>query len=74
LNADRNIGFSATVSARALKVDGTSLAVSFHHDGMSPQRIGTSAGPSVVGSTTSMVVVGAMLYRGSTLRAAPTRP
>ena len=27
LNADRNMGFSATVSARALNVDGTSLAV-----------------------------------------------
>jgi hypothetical protein len=52
---------------RALKVDSASLAVFFHHDGISPQRIGTSAGPSAVGCTTSMVDVGAMLYRGSTL-------
>jgi hypothetical protein len=74
LNADRNIGFSAMLSARALKVEGTSLPVFFHHDGISPHRIGTRAGPSTVGSTTSMVVVGAMLYCGSTLRAAPTRP
>ena len=33
LNAARNIGFVATVSARALKVDDASLAVFFHHDG-----------------------------------------
>jgi hypothetical protein len=54
-NADRNIGFTATLSARALNVEETSLAVFFHQDGMSPQRIGTSAGPSVDGITTSMV-------------------
>src|ERR1019366_8743943 len=34
LKAARSIGLLATVSARALKVDGTSLAVFFHHDGM----------------------------------------
>jgi hypothetical protein len=71
LNAERNIGFSATVSVRALKVEGISLVVLFNHDGMSHQRIGESEGPSVVGMTTPMVVGGAMLYRGSTLRAAP---
>ena len=71
-NADRNKGLSATVSARALKVDGRSLEIFFHHDGISSQRIGGSAGPPAVGSTMSMVDVGAMLYRGSTLRAAPT--
>ena len=61
LKAERNIGFSATVSARALKVEGTSLAVFFHHPGMRPQRIGTSSGPAAANLTTSIVVVGAML-------------
>jgi hypothetical protein len=68
LNADRNIGFSATLSTRALKVEGTSLAVFFHHDGIGPQRLGASAGPSMVSNTTSMVVLCAMLYRGSQAR------
>jgi hypothetical protein len=36
----------------------------FHHDGISPQRIGTSAGPSTVGGTTSMGDVGAMCITG----------
>jgi hypothetical protein len=40
LNADRNIGFSATLSPRALKVE-ASLAVFFHYDGIRPQRIDT---------------------------------
>lgn len=46
LNAERNIGFSASVSARALKVDGSSLSGFFHHDGMRPQRIETSSRPA----------------------------
>jgi hypothetical protein len=61
LKAERNIGFSATVSARALKVEGTSLAVFFHQLGMRPQRIGTSSAPVAANLTTSIVVVGAML-------------
>jgi len=36
-------GFCPMVSARALNVDGTSLAF-FHQPGMRPQRIGTSSG------------------------------
>jgi hypothetical protein len=55
----RLFGDGLGAGARALKVEGTSLAVFFHHDGMSPQRIGTRAGPSTVGSTASMVMVGA---------------
>jgi hypothetical protein len=35
LNASRNIGFSATVSARALNVAGTSLMVFFQKNGTS---------------------------------------
>jgi hypothetical protein len=69
LKAERNIGFCATVSARALNVDGTSLAVFFHHPGIRPQRIGTSSGPVSANLTTSICVVGATLYRGRKLRA-----
>jgi len=39
LNGDRNIGLVSAFSARALKVDGSSLRVFFHHDGHNPQRI-----------------------------------
>jgi hypothetical protein len=39
LNASRNIGLSANVSARALKVAGTSFAVFFQHEGMSPHAL-----------------------------------
>jgi hypothetical protein len=43
LNASRNIGLVATVSARALKVASfISLSGLLHHPGMRPQRIGTS--------------------------------
>jgi hypothetical protein len=70
LNADRNIGFSATVSARALNVDGSSLSGFFPHDGTRPQLIGTSSRqPSV--RRTSIVVAGAMLYRECRIRAGP---
>jgi hypothetical protein len=62
---ERNIGFCATVSARALNVDGTSLAVFFHQPGMRPQRIGTSSGPVSANLKTSIVVVGAILWRVS---------
>ena len=34
LNAERNIGFSATVSARALNVDGSSFSGFFHQTGI----------------------------------------
>ena len=36
LNAARNIGFSVTVSARALNVDGSSLSDFFHQEGRGP--------------------------------------
>ena len=65
LNAVRNIGFVATVSARALKVDGASLAVFFHHDGIRPQRIVGRSRPVSRGTTTLIIVVGATLQRGS---------
>ena len=43
LNADRNIGFFATVSARALNVASfISLSGFDHHDGIRPQRIRSS--------------------------------
>jgi len=61
LNAARNIDLLVTVSARALRVDGTSLAVFFHHDGISPQRIDSRSRPASCGTTTSIMVVGAML-------------
>ncbi len=38
LKAERNIGFCATVSARALNVEGTSFAVIFHQPGMEGVR------------------------------------
>src|SRR5450759_3559896 len=51
----------ATVSARALEVDGTSLAVFFHHDGIRPQRIDRRSRPASCGTSTSIIVVGAIL-------------
>jgi hypothetical protein len=36
LYAARKVGFSATVSARALNVDGSSLSDFFHQDGTRP--------------------------------------
>ena len=62
LNASRNIGLSATDSARALKVAGISLIVFFHQPGTRPQRIGTSSRcPSLSSRITSTMSVGAML-------------
>ena len=61
LKAERNTGFCATVSARALNVEGTSLAVFFHQPGIRPQRIGTRSGPVSANLTTSIAVVGAIL-------------
>jgi hypothetical protein len=61
LKADLNIGFSATVSARALKVDGNSLSDFFHQDGTRPHLIGTSWSPSPDDRSTSICVVGAIL-------------
>jgi hypothetical protein len=55
LNADLNIGLSATVSARASKVAGSSLAFFFHHDGIRPRRIGTS---SFLPSRVTTVLIG----------------
>ena len=60
LNASRNIGFSATVSARALKLAGASFAFFFHHDGTSPHRIDITRLPSR-SITVSIVSVGQML-------------
>jgi hypothetical protein len=40
LKASRNIGLSATLSARALKLAGNSFRGFFHHHGTSPQRHG----------------------------------
>ena len=59
--ASRNMGFTATVSARALKVAGTSFRGFFHQDGTSPQRMGTTSRPCPRSATASTVVVGAML-------------
>ncbi len=61
LKAERNIGFSATLSARALNVDGSSFSGFFHHDGTSPQRIGRISRPTSPERMTSIVVVGAIL-------------
>lgn len=73
LKAVLNIGFSATVSARALKVAGNSLSGFFHHEGTSPQRMGTSRRPPSSRRRTSIVVVGAMLYRGRKFLGGPRR-
>ena len=43
LNKSRNIGFSATVSARALNVAGSSFRLFFQKNGKRPQRIETSS-------------------------------
>jgi hypothetical protein len=59
LNASRNMGFTPNVSKRALKVAGTSLAVFFHQEGMSPQRIGTKSTLLPRSITTSMTSGGA---------------
>jgi hypothetical protein len=62
LNAVRNIGFSATVSARALNVASFSSLSGFdHHDGIKPQRIGTSVRLPSVETIVSIVVVGQTL-------------
>ena len=68
LNAPRNIGRSASVSARALKVEGSSLSGFFHQEGTRPQYIGTSSLPASEARITSIGVVGAMLNRGARLR------
>src|SRR5580704_6718939 len=61
----RNIGFSAMLSLLALNVvTRISLSGLFHHAGISPHRIGTSARSSPPLTTTSIVSVGQMLYRG----------
>ena len=61
LNASRNIGFSATVSARALKLAGASFAFFFHHDGTSPHRIDINSRLPSRSITASIVSVGQML-------------
>src|ERR1700733_8218200 len=63
LNAVRNIGFSATVSARALNVASFNSLRGFdHHDGTKPQRIGTSLRLRSLSVIVSIVVVGQTLY------------
>ena len=42
-NASRNMGLSAVVSARALKLAGNCFRGFFHHHGTRPQRIETSS-------------------------------
>ena len=59
--ASRNIGFDAAVSARALKVEGTSFSAFFHQAGTSPQRIVATSRPCPRSNTTSTSVVGATL-------------
>ena len=62
LKASRNIGLSATLSARALKLAGTCFRGFFHQDGTRPQRIdASSTALAVVGLTTTTGSVGAML-------------
>jgi len=62
LKGSRNIGFSATVSARTLKVAGASFRLFFQKYGTRPQRIETSSRrPSRSRRITSTFVVGAML-------------
>jgi hypothetical protein len=62
LNASRNIGLVATVSARALNVASLiSLSGLFHHPGTRPQRIGTRARLPSEETMASIVVVGQML-------------
>lgn len=74
LKADRNIGFSAIDSDLALKVAGSSASGFFHQDGASPQRIGANSRPNLPTRHTSIVDVGAILYRGWRLRGSPDRP
>ena len=65
LNADRNIGFVATVSARALNVASfISLSGFDHHDGMRPHLIRSSRRLPSWSSIVSIVVVGQTLNRG----------
>src|SRR5450830_678056 len=73
LNESRNIGFSATVSARALKVaKRISFRGFFHQPGIRPQRIGTSERRPSPLMTTSTFVVGQMLKRGCRFDAGDT--
>jgi len=52
----------ATVSARALNVDGSSFMGFFDHHGTRPQRIGASSTLPSRMATMSTVSVGAMLW------------
>jgi hypothetical protein len=54
-NASLNIGLSATVSARALKLAGNCFSGFFHYQGMSAQRMETSSrAPSAVDAVDRM--------------------
>src|ERR1700693_6138799 len=65
LNESRNIGLSAIVSLRALNVATfISFRGFFHQPGTNPHRIGTSVRSPPPETTTSIVSVGQMLYRG----------
>ena len=62
----RNIGLSPTLSLLALNVASRiSFSGFFHQPGISPRRIGTTARSPSPETTTSIVSVGQMLYRGS---------
>jgi hypothetical protein len=65
--AERNEGFSPTVSARALLSSGDFLG-SLVQDGIRPHRIGISSRPTACCRTTQISVVGGTLYRGSNKR------
>jgi hypothetical protein len=62
LNAERNIGLMATVSARALMQRAASF-VSLDQLGINPHFAGNSSRPSPVSRTQIAVVVGATLKR-----------
>lgn len=70
-NALRNMGFSATLLARLLNVDGNSLSGFFTRPGSAPIAFGPARAPTPVRRTTSTQVVGAMLYRGCRFCGAP---
>jgi hypothetical protein len=55
------MGFSATVSARALNVAGVSLVFFFHQDGTNPHLMGISSRTLPRSITASIVVVGQIL-------------
>src|SRR5258707_7750069 len=72
LNASRNMGLSATLSARVLKLAGNCFRGFFHHHGTSPQRIDTSSLVPLAAGLTDLcrvrrcdVVVGLQIASGA---------